>query len=136
MPLGESPDQTDETPVEHSKIYQYAVERFDDGCKLDHDAMNVWVVLGYAVPAVPMTLERLKPVRHYQEYVEGIDQKFGENGVYAAMIMQRSDPQTVAAFDALAVEFNADLERIKREKDFVTAKQYLEKAKELVYSKK
>ncbi len=136
MPLGENPDQPDETPEEHSFIYRYAEERFNDGYRLDHDTMNVWVILGYIVPGLPRSFEKIKPLRRYAEYVAEIDRRHGENGRYSALLMQRSDPASVTAFDALVEAFNADLERIKREQDYATIKKFLASAKELVYSKK
>lgn len=136
MPLGENPGQDDETPPEHSRIYTYAKQRFDDGYRLDHDTMNVWVILGYTIPSLPKSFEKLKPLRHYENYVRHIDQTHGENGEYAALLMEKSDPRAVAAFDALVDEFNADLDRIKNERDYETAKKFLTKAKELIYSKK
>lgn len=125
-----------EAPEEHSKIYQYAMERFDAGCNLDHDSMNVWNSLAYVMPAVPQSLDKAKPRRHYRDYTAEIDQSHGENGEYVEMIMQRSAPEAVTAFDALVEAFNADLERIKREQDYATIKKFLASAKELVYSKK
>lgn len=129
MALGEAPE-------EHSKIYQYAMERFDAGCNLDHDSMNVWNSLAYVMPAVPQSLDKAKPRRHYRDYTAEIDQSHGENGEYVEMIMQRSAPEAVSAFDALVDEFNADLDRIKLERDFEAIKRFVNKAKELVYSKK
>jgi len=49
--------------------------------------------------------------------------------------MELSDPASVAAFDQLVDEFNADLERIKREKDFEAAQRFDNRAHELIYRK-
>ncbi len=135
MPLENSPHADDQERKTHSELYQYAEERFNDGYKLDHDTMNIWSTLGYVTSEIPGIIEKIKPREHYGEYVAKIDQRWGENGVYAEMIMRRSDPESVAAFGRLVDEFNADLERIIREKDFATPLLFLQRAKELIYAK-
>lgn len=81
------------------------------------DAGNVWV--GNSMAASTGNFDKLKPVRHYEEYFRGQDllyQDVGKPGLLEA-VMRRSNPKAVAAFDQLVDEFNADLERIKNEKD-------------------
>lgn len=135
MTLEHASDRQDELPHEHSYVFKHAQESFGNGYKLDHDAMNVWSSLGYVIPALPQSLEKLKPRQHYEEYVRENDQKSNEGGEYTELVMKNSDPGAVAAFDALVDEFNADLDRIKREKDYAALAAFIARVKEVIYSK-
>lgn len=112
------------------------MESFGNGARLDHDAMNVWQNLGYVMPALPQSMEKIKPRKHYEEYIRENDAKSNEDGEYTTMVMAKSDPAAVAEFDALVDEFNADLERIKREKDYAALQRFIARAKEIIYSGK
>lgn len=136
MSLEHSSYESDQLPKKPSILFEHAVRSFNGGCKMDHDAINVWGSLSFVLPGLSQTWDRVTPRRHYKEYVMESDKKNNENQKYADFVMERSDPQAVAAFDALVDEFNADLERIKREKDYNALKNFLARAKELVYSKK
>lgn len=135
MPLEQKDDEQDSAPKERSALFKRAVEAFDNGYQLEHDTINVWNNLVFIIPGIPQGLAKLNPRKHYEEYVREIDARHNENGEYVALVMQRSTPARVAAFDKLADEFNADLERIKREEDFDSIQVYVKKAQELVYTK-
>jgi hypothetical protein len=93
--------------------------------RLDIDAVNVWQnVLG-------RYLDRIKPAEHYETYIRRKNAP-----PIADLIMQLSDPEAVVAFDRIVDDFNADLERIKRDNDFSALKQFVEMGAKIVYSKR
>lgn len=105
---------------------------FSEESGLSLDVLNVW--MGTSVTAHIGGFDRLKPVRHYAEYFEEQDfmyQKVGKHGLFDA-VMKRSSPKAVAAFDQIVDEYNADLTRIKSEKDNSAVQGYFKRASELI----
>lgn len=135
MSLEHSGHESDPSSKEHCYLFVRAMEGFQNGERLDPDTMNVWQNLGYVTPMVPQSLEKVKPRKHYEEYVRENDAKNNENGEYVAMVMAKSDPTAVAEFDRMVDEFNADLDRIKREKDYAVLAIFIARIKTLIYSK-
>lgn len=92
------------------------------------DAVNVWSVIH--VKALLGEFDEMVPVKHYEEYFKEQDEKYadaGKPGLYQA-VMDKSDPQTVAAFDRLVDEFNGDLEEIIKNKNTKAVQVYIDKA--------
>jgi hypothetical protein len=95
--------------------------------KLFHDAVNSLGLLA-ALPT-EINIEEVMPLEHYEEYLLRQEEKFP--GQYE-LVMSLSDPAAVAAFNALIDEFNADLTRIKREKDYATCENFVRKLVKLI----
>lgn len=70
---------------------------------------------------------------HYAEYAQRENDE--EPEVYE-LIIKRSDSESVAAFDKLVDEFNADFPRIIQGKDKEAIQKFVERAKQLVEAKK
>lgn len=95
------------------------------------DAFNVWNP--NSMRATNGRFAELEPTQHYGEYFQDQDKLYsakGKLGLFDA-IMQRSNPEAVAAFDRLVDEFNADLPRIKEQGDNKTVQTFLRRAHEL-----
>lgn len=84
---------------------------------LDRDSINAWMLA--RMQSVNGKFDEIQPVLHYGQYFQQQDRKWaeaGKPGLFKAT-MEASNPDAVAAFDQLVDEFNADLPRIKAEKD-------------------
>ena len=109
---------------------------FSGGRKLYGDSYNMWTRANWC--EAPEDVEMLTPLPHYKQNMEEAQASDGKSRYpqeEIEYVVQLSDPASVAAFDQLIDEFNADLERIKREKDFAAAKRFAERAHELIYKK-
>lgn len=112
----------------------------------ENKSVPIWVSKGYKVfphfgnafyantyAVVGERVERLKPITHYEEFLREdtsvLEQEYNE-------VVQFSDSATVRAINEIIDRFNADLGRIKQEKDFATAKQLLDELQRLVNEKK
>ncbi len=98
---------------------------------IDGDVINAWMI-DYT-RALLGRFDALVPVQHYGEYFREQDQiyeKIGKPGLFEAT-MESSNPETVAAFDRLVDEFNANLAQIKERKDSKEVQAFLERVKDL-----
>jgi len=112
--------------------------------KLDQDIFNTWVDTQLiCIASNEQTPQRLKytlsdetwnGLKERQYYVEEIQSRNIPGN--AKLILELSDPTTVAAYDKLVDEFNSDLERIKKTKDATAVRDFYLRAKELIKSKK
>lgn len=105
---------------------------FASGKKLDVDYLNVWTSLRNRLELIKrdsLDFQSLPPALHYEKYL----QQYPEDVEY---IMKLSDPEAVAAMDRLVDEYNADLERIRREKDFVAVGGFVARAIKIVDGEK
>ena len=108
-------------------------EMFADGKSIEQDTYNAWSNAIFV--SETDDFDRLRPVLHYSEYLLR-PQVPSENQWISEFIIQKSSPSRVAAFNQLVDEFNADLERIKREKDVQTIKNFIARVQALLYPKK
>jgi len=83
-----------------------------------HHARNLLnrVVAELYAPGIP----NLEPAQRYEEHVR--DEACGD------LYMELSDPEAVSEFNALIDSFNADIERIKKEKDLKAGEDFLNRA--------
>jgi hypothetical protein len=112
--------------------------------KLDHDIFNTWIdAMIICIASNEQTPQRLKPtlsdetwngLKERQHYEEEIQSRRLPGDIN--LVLELSDPTTVAAYDKLVDEFNGDLERIKKTKDATAVKDFYLRAKELIYSEK
>lgn len=133
-------------PIEENPIYQTTKNNFDIGYKLDIDAINVWIRLGSVETLKKIGdkyLPTLPPLPHYEEYIREAnlrnaktDKGRAHGEAFITLIMERSDPEAIAAFDKLVDEFNADFERMKREKDYQAMEDFARRGDALTQSKK
>ena len=98
------------------------------GTGLDPDLLNTWGVVMLLRNKIE-GYEKIQPIRHFHEYV------LESPGPVYKYVMEKSDPEKIKEFDALVDEFNADLERIKKEKDQKALKAFLTRAVLLVRGK-
>ena len=75
----------------------------------------------------------LAEVPHYRE---GYEKDNLPGDLYTKRIIELSDPNQVRKYDQLVDEFNADRERIIKERDFISLQKFFERAKSLVDEKK
>ena len=99
--------------------------------RLDSDTCNDWAK-GIAGVDEPGWLDVLNPKQHYAERAIA----HGGDSEMTKLTLQLSDPEAVAEYDQIVDEFNADLERIRREMDQETVKKFWKKATDLIYSKR
>lgn len=108
-------------------------QRFDQDLAreagLRSDYSNAWILVANCEDETDFGA--LHSVQHYKEYLES----GGYTAVEVDYIMQLSKPTAVEAIDRLVDEFNADLERIKREKDVATVKRFATEARVFIYGK-
>ena len=100
---------------------------------IDPDVMNAWVP--NSIAAGIGLFDRLKPVRHYADYFRDQGAKYeaaGQPGLFNA-VMQKSNLETVVAFDKLVDEFNADLPRIVQSRDNEAVQVFFRRTDELKY---
>jgi len=110
-----------------SKSYRSFIEKeFDAGNKLFSDSNTDWLKLKI------IDEEDLGSWRPYLHYEERFRAKHLPEDV--DLIMKRSDPQSVTAFDQLVDEFNTDLERIKKEKDLAACRSFAARARKIIYT--
>ncbi|MDQ5890082.1 MAG: hypothetical protein QG609_575 [Patescibacteria group bacterium] len=112
--------------------------------KLDHDIFNTWMdTMIICIASNEQTPQRLKPtlsdetwnrLKERLRYEEEIQSRRLPGDI--ELVMELSDPTTVAAYDKLVDEFNSDLERIKKTKDATAVRDFYLRAKELIYSEK
>lgn len=103
---------------------------FTSGAGLYRDVMNIWAPLpmfadGDSIHDYLLADLRLLP--HYAEYI-GAKQYTPAEIDY---IFQKSSLEAIAKFDTLIDEYNADLERIKKEKDGKKIKEFVHRAEAL-----
>jgi hypothetical protein len=103
---GESPPQEEElSPLQRSQVVAMLVVN-----RLDPDAMNGdWLagtegVASFFLLGHSKSLAALKPVRHYAERLRA-----SNSAPCAALTLQLSDPEAVAAWDRMADEYNTGL---------------------------
>ena len=129
-------EHSGDSPQLHPKKKEMVDSGFSSGRKLYGDSYNVWARVNWCT--TPEDTEKLKPLPHYKQNMEEAKSSNGQNRYpqeEIEYVMQLSDPASVVAFDQLVDDFNADLERIKREKDFAAAQRFHKKAHELIYKK-
>lgn len=98
------------------------------GCELNEDYYNalaaLWVMLDWKIED---GWAKLQPIKAYWEYFK---EQYSVR--YADLMLQLSNPDTVKAIDGIIQEFNADLERIKRERDEAALRKFLDQIKNLL----
>lgn len=100
------------------------------------DLLTVWNTVGMASRSRPEhenageILETLtsRDLPTYQQYIR---EHYPDSGQAEALIAQ-SDSAKVEQFNALVAEFNADRERIGREKDYTALKSLWERVRQLI----
>lgn len=106
-------------------------DHFASGVSLYRDVINIWTPLPLFLNDETVIddefLEEVKPLPHYAEYI-GAKQYTPAEIDY---IFQKSSLEVIAEFDALIDEYNADLERIIREKDGKKIMEFVNRAKAL-----
>src|SRR3989344_8924275 len=85
------------------------------------DYFNEWTA--YLFPVV----DQVQPARTFRKYVE--DQKW-ESKELKQFVLEHTKPQVIKELDAFVAEFNADVERMKKEKDSVKLKDFHRRAME------
>jgi len=106
-------------PQLHPKKKEIVDSGFSGGRKLYGDSYNMWTRANWC--ELPEDTGRLSPLSHYRQNMEEAKSSDGQSRYpqpEIEYVMELSGPASVAAFDHVVDEFNADLERIKREKDF------------------
>ena len=94
--------------------------------KLDPDAGNIFAGIdGHRYFGSRNQRFSVKPLPHYGEY---FSQRLGTTMADVQLIMELSDPEAVANFDALVDEYNADVERINTEQDWAILETYQTRA--------
>jgi len=73
----------------------------------------------------------LKPIKHYREYIEN-----QHGSEVADLTLKLSDPEAVAEFDRRVDEFNANLEKYRKQGDGSAIFTYIQEVKELANSKR
>ncbi len=80
------------------------------------DTINVWTGnMGFASWG---KVSYMEPVQPYADYLRG---QYASDPPSYEYALKNSNPETVAQIDAIAAEFNADLDRIKKENDVEAA---------------
>lgn len=95
------------------------------------DAFNAW--LPDSMLAMMGNFDEVVPVRHYEEYLQYKDEQYkqaGKPGLYEG-VMAKSNPDGIAEFDQLVDEFNADLPKIKEQRDNEAVQAFYRRAGEL-----
>ena len=102
--------------------------------KINQDSYNAWSGLILVYESEYHPFDRLTPVPSYEEYHRrsSIPE---ENRWIQEVIMQHSNPDTVAIYNDLVKEFNSDLERIKTQRDMEKIKDFLRRIQMLIYGK-
>ncbi|MBI2355584.1 MAG: hypothetical protein HYV13_00030 [Candidatus Doudnabacteria bacterium] len=104
------------------------------------DCLNVWAAIAASAKliedpdmfAVFIELAQ-KELPSYEEYTR---QANAQNPEYAEELIRNTDPVKKAKFNALVAEFNANKDRLIREKDFETIRRICTEAEEVVRSRK
>lgn len=73
--------------------------------------------------------EEMRPAKLYEEHLQN------RSDVFTKRTMELSDPEAVATINKLVIEFNEDLERIKRDRDIKRVNFFLKTIEELVQEK-
>lgn len=100
---------------------------------LHTDAYNEWANIATIAESCQHNIspvdevESIPPIKHYVERFSNSSDTDGE------AIIRVSNPERVAAFDALVDEFNEDLARMKRERDYTKMQALVQKAWELIF---
>ncbi len=97
--------------------------------RIDADLLNAWTALNLVLQNPDGNFwDDLGPVRKFEDQVRG--------GGYAAeeaeRIIDGTNPDIVGKYNKLVEEFNADLERLKREKDAAAARDFYNRAMKLI----
>ena len=108
-----------------NKIRETVLRDIETGEGLLADALNTW---GRAFYCGPDNIERLEPIPTYEERLRS----HTVSAPNADFILEHSDPNKVKQYNELVARFNEDLERIKEERDYKTAKQLAQQAYELI----
>jgi hypothetical protein len=102
---------------------------FSEGGRLCIDYVNAYATMGYwGGPYFPF--EKVKPLPTYKEFF----QRYSPS--YLSTVLKLSNPEAMDELDRLVEAFNADLERIKKEKDTGACKKFFETMQALIHSKK
>ncbi len=104
---------------------------FQKGRKLISESFNIWLeVKGWCEKRLrdpEAIVPPLNPLIHYRDY-------FGAKRPYEVdEIMHRSDPSSVASFDALVDEFNTNLDEFTKT-GWKDVKGYLDKAYKIIHN--
>ncbi len=118
-----------ETQLDASHDDEYSLEYFRanvKGCpnlKLFRDCVNIFGHLS----SVLLTFPIKKPLETYEARYRRMESK-----VVSDYIMSRSNPEAVAALDSLIMEFNANLNTINDQEDFVAVEKFFKEALKIV----
>ena len=96
---------------------------------LPGDVFNIWTNTMMILGAKHPNCADLNPVRSFESYVE---EKNGFDRAMCNYLLKKSNRTAVAALNTLGEAFNADLERIRRERDVDAAKSFARKAHEIL----
>lgn len=116
----------EETPsVETPELSQEMIDRHFKKNNINIDALNAWAYMSIRI-SLPNGLKKIDPVPHYEEYFRK------HYPGCAKYIIERTSKESMNEFNRLADEFNKDLERIKKENDIQTIRDYLNKIQKLL----
>lgn len=105
---------------------------FTSGAGLYRDVMNIWAPLPMFVNGDSIDddfLADITPLPRYAEYIHARQYKYTPAEI--DYIFQKSAPKAIVKFDALIDEYNADLERIRMEKDGKKIHEFVKRAEAL-----
>ena len=105
-------------------------DHFAGGTGLFRDVINIWAPLPMCVDGDSIDdefLEEIKPLPHYEEYIGRRHYSPAE----VDYIFQKSSLEAITKFDALIDEYNADLARIKKEKNGRKIMEFVSRAEAL-----
>jgi hypothetical protein len=112
-----------------SEEIEMAMKGLNQSKTLNVDVLNAWAQIMPMFRSI-VKIEQLEPIEKYEDYFKRKEAQ--SPGLYD-YVMSLSSPEAVAALNDLATEFNADLDRIKREKDYGALEKYFERAREIIY---
>ena len=102
---------------------------FLSGTGIDEDMLNAgWMVPATFCGSPEMLLnyfDKFQPTKKYSEYLE---KWLPYEKTKHEYIMRKTNVSAVVAYDALVEEYNNDLDRMKKEKDVVALKDFLNRA--------
>ena len=103
---------------------------FTSGIGLYRDVINIWTPLPMVLDGDSIDdafLVDLKPLPHYAEYLDA--RQYAPSEI--KYIAQKSSSEAITKFDSLIDEYNADRERIKKQKDGKKIKEFVSRAEAL-----
>lgn len=93
---------------------------FIDGHGFNHGNADLWQDVVNALNNLPwasMDIQGVQTLETYKNYVQRIAATSSTPDAYVKYVLSKSDPARMAEYDQRVAKFNADLDRIKREKD-------------------